>query len=241
MEIARNQKQRPIRANGKRYQTMILLPLCLLVWFKSHSGMRQAVDDVTHSKTTAPKSPSITCPHEEFEPRKREEEDSFRVAWTSAVEFVRENRLTFLPQNALEYHRSKLYDIESRGVPGSIVKPVAPFLLRHTRTLAAVFIYSTLSRESRNRLQRTAQTFRRATKTYRKGKLPVNKVPKCNKSYYGNMETCWHMTFHSLKTLVSPPEENAVYFQGLTLLGSFETGFPGLRFNVYDMLECLSP
>ena len=218
MEIARNQRQRPIRANGKRYPTMILLPLCLWVWFKSHSEMRQAVEDVTDSKTTAPKSPSITCPYEEFEPRKREEEDSFRVAWTSAVEFVRENRLTFLPQNALEYHRSKLYDIESRGVPGTIVEcGVAKAgssisIAAYKNPRRCLHLFDTFEGIPQPSAKDGRDVFARY-RDIQKGKAACERGSStCNKNYYGNMDNLLAYDISQFENAGIPPEENAVYF-----------------------------
>jgi len=220
MAIARNQRQRPIRPNGKRHLTMILLILWLLVSFQSQSGMRKALEDVTDSKTktAVPKNPSITCPHEEFAPRKEEEEDSFRVAWTSAVKFVEENRLTFLPQNALEYHRSKLYDIESRGVPGNIVEcgvakagsSISIAAYKNPRRCLHLFdTFEGIPQPS----ERDGSDVLARYRDIQKGKDACKRgSSKCDKSYYGNMENLLAYDISQFENAGFPPQENAVYF-----------------------------
>ena len=190
-----------------------------MVWSKSRSEILQVVEGVTDSKTAdQKKSPSITCPHEEFAPRKEEEEESFRVAWTSAVKFVQENSLTFLPQDALEYHLSKLHDIESRGVPGNIVEcGVAKAgssisIAAYKNPRRCLHLFDTFEGIPEPSAKDGADVLNRYV-NIQKGKAACKRGSfRCDKTYYGNMENLLAYDIAQFESAGLPPQENAVYF-----------------------------
>ena len=214
----------PIRASGKQNLTRILLPVCLIVvWFQSHSTMPKIADDVTDTKTAAQQKKSpITCPQLDFAPRKKEEEDGFQRAWTSAVKFVKENRLTFLPQDALKYHRSKLYDIESKGVPGTIVEcGVAKAgssisIAAYKNPRRCLHLFDTFEGIPQPSAKDGSDVLARY-RDIQKGKAACKRgSSRCDKSYYGNMENLLAYDISQFESAGLPPKENAVYFhQGL--------------------------
>ena len=228
MELARNQRQRPVRANGKQNLTMILLLVCLvMVWFQSHSAMPKIVEERTYSKLEAtlignpsivPKDSPTTCPQVDFAPRQEKEEETFRAAWTSAVRLVEENRLTFLPQDALEYHRTKLHDIESRGVPGTIVEcGVAKAgssisIAAYKNPGRCLHLFDTFEGIPEPSAKDGADVLNRYH-DIQKGKAACKRGSfRCDKTYYGNMENLLAYDIAQFESAGLPPQENAVYF-----------------------------
>jgi hypothetical protein len=190
----------------------------MVVWYQSHSAMPTIPSGTQQHSIIVAKGSRIDCPQLDFAPRTAKEERRFHKAWKRAAKWVGARRLTFLARDALQYHRAKLYDIESRGVPGTIVEcgvakagsSITFAAYKNPRRCLHLFdtfegIPEPSSKDGGDVLDRY-QVIQEGKEACRKG------LSTCDKKYYGNLENLLAYDIAQFERAGLSPQENAVYF-----------------------------
>jgi Macrocin-O-methyltransferase (TylF) len=195
-----------------------------------------------HQSVILSKESPSSCPHLEFEPRTAEDEGIFLDAYKRATHFVLDERLTFLTRDALEFHRTKLHEIESKAIPGTIIEcgvakagsSIIFAAYKNPRRCLHLFdtfdgIPEPSSKDGDDVMERY-RIIQKGKEACQKGRLLA-----CDKRYYGNMENLLEYDIAQFEKARLPPQDNAVFFHK----GLFDdTVWPGGPIAYAHLVRC---
>jgi hypothetical protein len=157
------------------------------------------------------------CESTTFDRRSQKETSTMTASWRKALDFVIKNKLTFISKEILRFHKYKLLEIETNGVPGSIFE-CGVAKAGSSITFAAIkspgrclHLFDTFEgipkpseRDGEDVIQRYAKIQEDKQSCLRGG--------KCNKDYYGNMDNLLFFVYQQFHQAGYPPEQNSVSF-----------------------------
>jgi hypothetical protein len=101
----------------------LLLPLLFVVFLSARlAHMYQSSPFSSSSFSLFSKKGTISCPQTKFPKRTLAQESLFFTQWSKTSRWVKEQGLTFLPEDGLLMHQQLINQIEVQGIPGMIVE-----------------------------------------------------------------------------------------------------------------------